>query len=175
MICPYCAYDNIAGIDSCEQCLMDLRSLDEPTGESPIEDSLIHEPVRCLDPKPAISVAPDTSVADVIEVLVDKNIGCVLIEDEDGVQGIFSERDVLLKISQAVDEVGDRPVSDFMTRHPEQLDEATPLAFALNKMSIGDFRHLPLTRSGRLSGIVSLRDFLAFVFRWYPEMSSSET
>ena len=172
MICPYCAYDNIPGNDSCEQCLMDLRSLDEPAGESPIEDSLIHEPVGCLDPKPTISVAPDTSVADVIEVLVEKNIGCVLVENDDGVQGIFSERDVLLKVSQALDEVSDRPVSEFMTPNPEQLDEATPLAFALNKMSGGDFRHLPLTRDGRLSGIVSLRDFLGFVFRWYPEMSS---
>ena len=172
MICPYCAYDNIPGNDTCEQCLMDLRSLDEPAGESPIEDSLIHEPVRCLDPKPTISVAPDTSVADVIEVLVEKNIGCVLVENDGGVQGIFSERDVLLKVSQALDEVSDRPVSEFMTPNPEQLDEATPLAFALNKMSGGDFRHLPLTRGGRLSGIVSLRDFLGFVFRWYPEMSS---
>jgi CBS domain-containing protein len=172
MICPYCAYDNIPGNDSCEQCLMDLRSLDEPAGESPIEDSLIHEPVRCLDPKPTISVAPDTSVADVIEVLVEKNIGCVLVENDDGVQGIFSERDVLLKVSQALDEVRDKPVSEFMTPNPEQLDEATPLAFALNRMSGGDFRHLPLTRGGRLSGIVSLRDFLGFVFRWYPGMSS---
>ena len=120
-------------------------------------------------------MAPDTSVAEVIEVLVEKNIGCVLIEDADGVRGIFSERDVLLKVSQALDEVADRPVSDFMTESPEQLDEATPLAFALNKMSVGDFRHLPLTQGGRLSGIVSLRDFLGLVFRWYPEMSSTET
>ena len=174
MICPYCGYDNIAGIDSCAECLMDLRSLDEPSGESPIEDSLMHEPVRCLDPKTAISVAPDSTVAEVLEILVEKNIGCVLVEEDNRVVGIFSERDVLLRVSHLLDEVADRPVSDFMTRRPERLDEDTPLAFALNMMSVGDFRHLPLTRDGRLSGIVSLRDFLGFVFRWYPEMSAND-
>lgn len=174
MICPSCGYDNIPGIDSCAECLMDLQSLDVPTGNSPIEDSLIREPVRSLGPKKAIAVAHDTTVEDVIELLVEKNIGCVLVERAGRVAGIFSERDLLLRVSDRLDEVRERPVADFMTERPETLDESSPLAFALNKMSSGDFRHLPLTRSGRPSGIVSLRDFLAFVFRWYPEMSGGE-
>ena len=175
MICPYCNYDNLPGIDTCDQCLMDLQQLDRPSSDSPIEDSLIREPVRCLGPKMAVSVSPETTVSEVVEILVEKNIGCVLVEADGRVVGIFSERDLLLKVSAVLDDVADRPVSDFMTERPETLDESTPLAFALNKMSVGDFRHLPLTHDGHPSGIVSLRDFLAFVFRWYPEMSSSET
>lgn len=175
MLCPYCGFDNFDGIDSCTQCLMDLRALDEPQGESPIEDSLIREPVKCLDPNPAIMVTPDTSIADVIETLVGKNIGCVLVGAEGQVEGIFSERDVLLKIAHRLDEVRDHAVSEFMTPEPEMLEETTPLAFALNKMSVGDYRHLPLTKERRLEGIVSLRDFLAFLFRWYPDLASTES
>lgn len=170
MICPFCSFDNIDGVDSCAQCMMDLRSLDEPRGATPIEDSLIHEPVECLDPKDAIMVARETSVHDVIEVLVDKNIGCVLVGEDGRVEGIFSERDLLLKVSGRLEEVGDHPISEFMTRDPEMLEVSISLAFALNKMSLGDFRHLPLTRNRRLAGIVSLRDFLAFLFRWYPDL-----
>jgi CBS domain-containing protein len=171
MICPFCNFDNIDGIDSCEQCLMDLSSLDEPQGETPIENSLIREPVECLGPTEAVMVGPGTSVRDAIEVLVAENIGCVLVGQNRRVDGIFSERDLLLKVSGRLDDVGDHPVSEFMTRHPEMLEINAPLAFALNKMSTGDFRHLPLTRNGRLAGVVSLRDFLGFVFRWYPELA----
>ena len=48
-----------------------------------------------------------------------------------------------------------------------------PLAFALNYMTLHDFRHLPLTRDGELAGIISLRDFLALLFRTYPEIAAS--
>jgi len=170
--CPYCGHDNIQGIDACEQCLMDLQPLDEPAGATPIEDSLIREPVSVLGPKKAVSVAPDATIAEVIEVLVEQNIGCVLVEEDGELRGILSERDLLLRVSEAPDEMGTLPVSELMTRHPETLEETTPLAYALNKMSVGDFRHLPLTRGGSPSGIVSLRDFLGFVFRWYPEMAA---
>lgn len=172
MICPYCSYDNIQGVDTCSECLMDLRILDEPKGETPIEDALIRERVTGLDPKKAIMVSPETSIADAIATLVDKNIGCVLVGEEGRVVGIFSERDVLLRVSHRMEEVGERPVSEFMTTDVSMLDEGTRLAFALKEMSSGDFRHLPLTRDERLSGIVSLRDFLGLVFRWYPDLGS---
>ena len=71
-----------------------------------------------------------------------------------------------------MEEVGEQPVADFMTADVCMLDEGTRLAFALKEMSSGDFRHLPLTRNERLSGIVSLRDFLGLVFRWYPDLGS---
>ena len=173
MICPACGFDNIPGVDTCEECLMDLGHLDEPKGGEPVEAGLIGEPVKRLDPNKAIMVTPDTTVREVIDTLVSKNIGCVLVGESGRVEGIFSERDVLLEISHRMEEVADRPVSEFMTRDPETLEDSVSMAFALNKMSVGDFRHLPLTVGGRLEGIISLRDFLAYVFRWYPDLAET--
>jgi CBS domain-containing protein len=69
--------------------------------------------------------------------------------------------------------IEDDPVSTVMTPDPLTLDCEAPLAYALNYMTLHDFRHLPLTRDGELQGIISLRDFLALLFRTYPEIASS--
>lgn len=174
MLCPFCNHDNISGADACEACLMDLRSLDEPQGETPLEDSLIHENVSSLDPKTAVMVEPDTTVREAIAAMVDNNIGCVLVGQGSRVQGIFTERDVLVRLARRIPEVGDEPVARYMTVSPEMLEASTPLAFALNRMSLGDFRHLPLTEQGKLLGIISLRDFLGVLFRWYPDLAIRE-
>lgn len=154
---------------------MGLAVLDLPTGSTPIEDSLIREPVETLNPNEAVMVTGDTTIEDVVELLVERNIGCVLVGTPDSVEGIFSERDVLLKLSGGMAELRSRPVRDFMTPRPEMVECSLPLAFGLNQMNVGDFRHLPLTRSGKLAGIVSLRDFLGIVFRWYPDLGTSAT
>ena len=102
--------------------------------------------------------------------MVDQKIGCLIIAEDGKPIGIFSERDVLLRVSHILDEVADKPISEFMTKRPERLDENTPLAFALNMMSVGDFRHLPVLRDGELAGVISLRDVLSYFCSWYPEL-----
>ncbi len=175
MRCPYCRYDNIPGVDQCDSCGMGLAGLDIPTGSTEIEDKLISDPVESLSPNPAVMVTGDTSVAEVIELLVERNIGCVLVGTADKVEGIFTERDVLLKLSGAMSSLGQEPVRNFMTARPEMVECSLPLAFGLNQMHLGDYRHLPLTRDGKLEGIVSLRDFLGIVFRVYPDLGLSAT
>lgn len=150
---------------------MDLRSLDEPQGATPLEESLIRESVSSLDPKKAVMVKPETSIRDAVETMVENNIGCVLVGDGGSVLGIFSERDLLVKLARRMPEAQDEPVRRYMTSNPEMLEASTPLAFALNRMSLGDFRHLPVTEGGRFQGIISLRDFLGLLFRWYPDVA----
>ena len=173
MICPYCNHDNIRGDEVCAKCMMALTPMDEPQGETPLEESLIHESVASLDPKTAVMVAPDTSVREAVATMVANDIGCVLVGGGGAVRGIFSERDLLVKLARRMPEAQDDPVERYMTPNPEMLEGATPLAFALNRMSLGDFRHLPVTEKGRLRGIISLRDFLGLLFRWYPDLAES--
>ena len=53
---------------------------------------------------------------------------------------------------------------------PDTLEIDALLTFAFNKMSSGDYRHIPVTRDGRVEGIVSLRDGLRFLSEWYPDL-----
>ncbi len=82
--------------------------------------------------------------------------------------GIFSERDLLTKVGERYNEVKSRPVSDFMTADPETLGPDATVAFALNRMDVGDFRHIPIVREGRPESVVSVRDLLCYLSDRYP-------
>lgn len=139
-------------------------SQDQPT------PGLASEPLSALLPKRPVFVARGASVAEAVDTMNRLNIGCVLIGSQEDVAGIFSERDLLFGIGEKYEEVQRRPVSEFMTPRPEMLDADTPLLHALGRMAAGGFRHIPVTRKGRLVGVVSLRDLLSLVSKWYPDL-----
>ena len=170
MICPFCHYENIPGAAICENCGQDLTDLDLPQPRSAIEASIMETSLAALHPKSPVMVPPEASVAEVIQILCEEHIGCVLVGNKDEVVGIFSERDALNRLADQYRERASLPISQFMTADPEQLDLGAPIAFALDRMSIGSFRHLPITRHGRLEGIISTRDILRFLSESYPDL-----
>ncbi|MCZ6598612.1 MAG: CBS domain-containing protein [Planctomycetota bacterium] len=170
MICPDCGHENIQGVDDCADCGQDLTAFDAPQGRSPLESSIMKEPIEKLQPRPAVILAPDATVADAIAKLSEHHIGCVLVGSQEEILGIFSERDVLLRIGDSYEKLAASPISEFMTPDPETLGVEHPIAFALNRMSVGDFRHLPVMRDGALAGVVSIRDVLRFLGTWYPDL-----
>ena len=170
MICPSCGHRNIPGADVCENCQGDLTAFDQPAGGSAIESSIMTEGVAALEPRIPVMVSPQTTVAEAVLELNDREIGCLLVGTAEKLVGIFTERDVLLRIAHDYERWASEPVSEYMTHNPETLEATAPIAYALNRMSIGGFRHLPITREGQLVGIISLRDILGYLSRWYPDL-----
>lgn len=170
MICPYCEHDNVPGEACCEGCSQDLTTVEGAGGRSPVESSILAAPLSKLEPKPPVVVPPDATVAETIEELVRQRIGCALVGTPSQIIGVFSERDALLRVAERYDEIATRPVCEFMTTEPETLEASTPIAYALNRMSVGDFRHLPVEQGGRIVGVISLRDVLDYVCGWYPDL-----
>jgi CBS domain-containing protein len=163
MICPSCNFNNVPGADQCVNCQQDLAPFDHPVAMDRVERSLMEDSVASLRPRTPVTLPPDASLAEAMAVLLDRNVGALPIVDEGGaLVGILSERDVLLKAA-GVEGCNRRPVSDFMTARPETVRETATLAFALHKMDSGGYRHLPVTRDGRLVGIVSVRDLMRHV------------
>jgi CBS domain-containing protein len=170
MICPACSYDNVAGAATCEGCAQDLTLYETASRLTLMEVSVLEMDLAALRPKPPVTVAPDCSVADAIALLKANHVGCVLVGTEEALLGIFSERDALLRVAHRFDECSQQPIEEFMTPGPESLEIDTPIAYAVNRMALGDFRHLPVTRNGRIEGVISLRDVLAWLARWYPDL-----
>ncbi|MEX0714021.1 MAG: CBS domain-containing protein [Pirellulales bacterium] len=168
LICPFCGDENIDGADVCEQCQQPLEFLSKPRPASRIEYSLVRDRVYMLAPGRPVVVEADTRVRNVLRLLVDRKVGCVVVvrrtaDAPDAVVGIFSERDALLRLNTDVAEVADQPISQFMTPSPEMVESDASIAFALHKMDIGGYRHLPVLTDGRTSGVISIRDILRYV------------
>jgi 2-oxoglutarate ferredoxin oxidoreductase subunit beta len=137
---------------------------DLPIPATEVERSLLADRVGVLDPNEPLTVTPETPVRDVLRVLVEKKIGCVLVVDEGKLVGIFSERDALIKLNQRANELGDRPVSEFMTAKPESLEEGAKVAFAVQRMDLGGYRHVPIVdEEQQLTGVISARDILHYL------------
>ncbi len=112
-----------------------------------------------------IIVSPNTSIKEVIERMqAMPTKGCVLICDEKNhLIGIASIRDILLKVAGVIKDTSKVPVSQIMTAKPEFLDKDAPLSFALQKMWIGKFRHVPVVDNGIPVGVVSTRDLVEYL------------
>lgn len=102
-------------------------------------------PISTLNYNQPITVQVGSPVAEVIDVMQEGGFGCVLIVDEEQrLAGIVTERDLLVHVSGRRLAPGETPVEEVMTVKPEALRASDPIAFALNLMHLGHFRHLPL-------------------------------
>ena len=165
--CPYCGHENIAGSDHCGKCLHSFMHKDTPQpSKDKLHKLIMTEHVSDFISKvPPIIVKPKTSVQEVIEKMQAlPTKGCVLICDENKkLLGIVSIRDILLKVAGTIKELSATPVEKIMTPRPECLEKNAPLSFALHKMSIGKFRHVPVLDKGAPIGVVSTRDVIEYL------------
>lgn len=136
-----------------------------------IQKALVANPVSLLEPASPILVKRDTSVRDAISKMKEHHQGAVCVVDDAGkLIGIFSERDVLMRVVGMDLDVRATSLGKVMTPNPEALRSTSKIAFALNRMSVGGFRNLPIVDdSGRPIGIVFTRHFVKFIVSLFPE------
>lgn len=116
-----------------------------------------------------VRVSPDTPLREVVARLRDNARGAVIVEDDSGLLGIVSERDVMLRIDHGDPSWESRPVQDVMTRAPRTIRTDQEIEDAINFMLTGDHRHLPIVdRASEVIGILSIRDILVHIVGFFP-------
>lgn len=106
-----------------------------------------------------VSVPPNASIADVVQKLTTNRIGAVLVVSGDGaLKGILSERDVVRSLAENGAGALDRTAADLMTSNVTTATPQTTVAAAMELMTAGRFRHVPVLDDGRLVGLVSIGD-----------------
>lgn len=163
ILCPFCGAENIDGADVCDDCSQSLEHLSKPRRAPGVENALFQDRVGTLLRAQPLAVEETTIVGETLELLVRQRVGCVVVLRHGEIVGIFSERDALMRIGDEIDRFRNRPIRDFMTESPEILGEQDKLAFALHKMDVGHFRHVPVLRDGQLRGVISVRDILRYL------------
>lgn len=162
MICPSCGHKNIPGDDFCANCNEDLTSLDGISSpKTEIGRSLLRDPIQKLSPRKPVVVTESSTLAEGIEKMNQSKIGCLLVMKGDQLQGIVTERDILFKVLGRKKLTA--PISEVMTAAPDTLEEDDSIAYALNKMSVRGYRHIPILKGGKTGGIISIRDILRYI------------
>lgn len=133
-----------------------LENYDPPTYAGGLEQALAEEPVAAIQPRPFATVTPKTSVAEAVQKLASLHIGCLLVEEDNKLVGIFSDRDILDKVALESEQVTGLPVSKVMTTEPVYVYDTDRAGAVLNVMAVSGFRHVPvLSAEGDIVGIVS--------------------
>jgi CBS domain-containing protein len=114
-----------------------------------------------------VSVDAGATVMDAVETLAEHRIGAVLVRNEDGlVDGIFTERDLLLRVVHARLDPLTTPLSLVMTRDVRFVSPGTTLEAAMALMQVNRFRHLLVMDGPRVQGLVSMGDMTNHLIRY---------
>ncbi len=117
-----------------------------------------------LDQENAVIAGLDTPAIEVVKQMSTRRAGCALVLDGKRLAGIFTEHDVLKKMTNPA-VTSQIPVKELMSLDPETLHESDSVASALNKMSIGRYRHLPIVKSDGSYAVISIKNVLKYIAR----------
>ncbi|MGL6073351.1 MAG: PP2C family protein-serine/threonine phosphatase [Fimbriiglobus sp.] len=105
-----------------------------------------------------VSVLPTTRVQDVVQLMNQRRIGSILIvNEEQSLLGIFTERDLLRRVVSAVPGWRDYAVSLWMTKNPHTITPDVGWEETVTRMHKLRVRHLPVVSEGKVVGIISTR------------------
>ena len=105
------------------------------------------------------SVDKSAKLRDAIKVLNSKNIGVVLITEQDGsLLGILSERDIIRRSLSQETGFRDEPVTKSMTGQVKTVSSAASIDDVMELMTSSRIRHIPVVDNGHITGLISIGD-----------------
>jgi CBS domain-containing protein len=110
-----------------------------------------------------VTVGPDDLVADAARLMAKNQVGAVLVVEDETLRGILSERDVVSRVIAEGKDPATTKVSEVATNEVVDVEVGTPMRKCVELQLAMGVRHLPVTESGKPVGVLSSRDFLAYV------------
>jgi CBS domain-containing protein len=107
-----------------------------------------------------ISVSPDATVFQALQIMAEQDIGAVLVMDMGDVLGIFSERDYARRIVLQGRTSAGTKVRDIMTSKVVYVGPQQSVAECMALMTDKHFRHLPVMEAGHVIGMLSIGDLV---------------
>jgi CBS domain-containing protein len=118
--------------------------------QRPIRDLI--EGNRCL-----VGAGPETSVGRAAEMMAEQHCGCILVMEGDHLVGIFTERDLLMRVTAQGLDPHATALGQVMTKDPDTIGADEPIKEAIRRMDEFSYRYLPVVEQGRIVGVISTR------------------
>lgn len=131
---------------------------------------LMEQVVRDRGSDALYTLPASASVGEAVDLMAEREIGAVLLMNEDGlVAGIFTERDLLMRVVKAGRDVRTTPLSLVMTRNVRFVTPGTTIEAAMALMHLQRHRHLLVIDGPKVHGLVSMRDLVYQIVRHGPQ------
>ena len=104
-----------------------------------------------------VTASPATAVDKAAQLMASRNVGAILVVQDERLVGIITERDIAFRVVARALDPRTTPISAVMTGSPVTIDDDRPFGYALAVMHRHGFRHLPVVKDGLPVGIISAR------------------
>ena len=116
--------------------------------------------IRDLHPRMPVTISKAATLASAAKVLMDEDIGALVVYEPKGLAGVISERDIVRAVADGFD-FEETEVCEYMTEAPVVSDEEAPLGDAISKMNESGIRHVIVASGNEIAGMISMRDVVA--------------
>ena len=113
-----------------------------------------------MERKKFLTAPPVTSVSKAAKLMAAKNVGAIMVVENDRLVGIFTERDAVFRVIAEGRDTHTTLLNEVMTAAPKTVEPDKSFGFALLMMHENGFRHVPVIENGKPIGIVSSRNAL---------------
>ena len=113
-----------------------------------------------MNRKKILKAPPETTVSKAAKLMAGKNVGAVMVVENERLVGIFTERDAVFRVVAQGRDAQTTRLVDVMTTPPLTVDPDKSFGYALLMMHENGFRHVPVIENGKPVGIVSARNAL---------------
>jgi CBS domain-containing protein len=136
-----------------------------------IRGALLNDQIAVLSPAEPVCLRESATVQEAIERMLASRQACVMVVDADGgLTGIFTERDVLMRVAGQGRDPRQTSLGEVMTRQPEALASTDRVAYAVHSMSVAGYRTVPLVDAARRPvGVVTVSDVIRWLAGLFPE------
>ncbi|MBI2619698.1 MAG: CBS domain-containing protein [Ignavibacteriales bacterium] len=142
---------------------------EEGEAKKVLDSSTFQKPIKQLKVRKPVVLSPSQTVGEAVKLMRNKRFGCVVVAEKEKLIGILTERDILMKV--AIEKGAEvKTVREVMTPNPEVFEPEDSIAFVLNAMHVGGYRHVPVVdEKNKPLAVVSVKDIVGFILDHFPE------
>lgn len=148
-----------------------LSNYNPPEIADAVARSITEDTIEIVPFDDHLKARQDMTVHEAVKLMNDNHFACVVVMDDARKPvGIFSERDVLNRVSDNYDAVRNKLLREVMTPNPVTVHKTDSPAKVLNVMVSGGFRHVPVVdEDGRIEGMVGVRKITSYLQAKFPK------
>ena len=149
---------------------LQIASEQDQNQKKVLSGDIFELPITELDLPTAVCLEENSKYRRGTKPYAGKEIGSIIIVNNRKLSGIVTERDILLKVAGLPIDLQKETVKSIMTSNPTSLLGSDMIAYVMNNMHVGGYRHVPIVDEHNVPiSMISIKDVMSFILEYFPE------